>query len=376
MKKIIITLLFAVLVAPIASFAQGCADAGDEDGIKVFGFIQPQYEYQFLGDSTQKFMNGAESESTFNFNRARLGVVGNIPYDFAYYFVAEFSPTHGGPYILDAFVTYKRWAPFVNISMGQFKSPFGLELQTACSGLYTVSRSRVVGELASPFRDMGVLIFGGTGDKLKIGDHENVLKWQLAVTNGTGLNNYDDNSDKDFTGRLVFSPIEGLAVGGSYRFGRQAPIQTGMVDDSRRRWGVELSLEKWNFLLQGEYINGLDQGSSLVGGGCGSTPQIMAGNFEKSGYWGALMYTIKDRFAPIIKYQSYSVHTDIVGVADRTQTEMIVGFNYYFNDWTRFQLNYVMTTDSDIQGESSSTFANDNGFMKNYLVVQAQVKFN
>ena len=205
MKRIIISIALLFFLAPSASFAQGCAEAGDDEGIKVFGFIQPQYEYQFLGDSVQKFMRGMDSESSFYFNRARLGVVGNIPYDFAYYFVAEFSPSHGGPYVLDAFVTYKRWAPYINISMGQFKTPFGLELQTACSGLYTVDRSRVVNELASPFRDIGVLIFGGTGEKKIFGlENKDVFKWQLAVTNGTGQNIYDSNSDKDFTGRLLF----------------------------------------------------------------------------------------------------------------------------------------------------------------------------
>jgi len=369
MKNILMTMVLAFMLTPVASFAQGCADAGDDEGIKVFGFIQPQYEYQFLGDSVQKFMRGMDSESSFYFNRARLGVVGNIPYDFAYYFVAEFSPTHKGPYVLDAFVTYKRWAPYVNISMGQFKTPFGLELQTACNGLYTVDRSRVVNELASPFRDFGVMIFGGTGDKKLFGlENENIFKWQLALTNGTGLNVYDSNSDKDFTGRLVFQPVEGIGIGGSYKYGRYAPIQAGMVDDTRSRWGVELSVNTFNFLLQGEYISGIDKGSSLIGGGCGSTPTIVKGDFNKSGYWAALMYTFNDRFAPIVKYQYYNVHTELQGVEDQTLTEMIFGFNYYFNDWTRFQLNYVITDDSYL--------SNDKGYNKNYLVVQAQIKFN
>jgi hypothetical protein len=369
MKKILVSMALMFLLVPFASYAQGCAEAGDDEGIKVFGYIQPQYEYQFLGDSVQKFMRGMESESTFYFNRARLGVVGNIPYDFAYYFLAEFSPTHGGPYILDAFVTYKRWAPYINISMGQFKAPFGLELQTSCSGLYSVDRSRVVSELASPFRVLGVLVWGGTGEKKIFGlENKDIFKWQLAVTNGTGQNAFDTNSDKDFTGRLVFQPFEGFGIGGSYKFGRQAPIQAGMIDDTRSRWGVELSLEKYNFLLQGEYISGLDKGSSLIGGGCGSTPTIVKGDFDKAGYWAALMYTFKDKFAPIVKYQYYNVHTDIQGVDDQTMTEMIVGFNYYFNDWTRFQLNYVITNDSYL--------SDDKGFNKNYLVVQAQIKFN
>ncbi len=141
-------------------------------------------------------------------------------------------------------------------------------------------------------------------------------------------------------------------------------------------------MEKWNFQLQGEYINGKDIGSSLVGGGCGTPGVPTFGNFDKSGYWGALMYTFKDKFAPIVKYQSYTVSSDVS--ATQTLTEMIFGFNYYFNDWTRFQLNYVMTTDSDLQdpsklglpNEDVPAYSNAKGYMKNYLVVQMQVKFN
>jgi len=369
MKNIIIIGLLAMLFAPQFIIAQGCSEGGTDDGVKVIGYVQSEYQYQFLGDSVQKSMNGLDAPSSFYLNRARLGVTGNIPYDFSYYFLAEFSPSHGGPYILDAFVTYKRWAPYLKISMGQFKSQFGLELTTACSGLYAVNRSRVVNELASPFRDMGIILMGGTGEKKILGmENENIFQWRLAFTNGQGLNSFDGNTSKDFTGRLIFSPIDGIALGGSFRYGKQKPIQVGLVDDTRRRYGFDLSINKYNFLLQGEYINGYDKGSSLVGGGCGSTPTIQKGNFTKDGYWVALMYTFNERLAPIIKYQSYSVTSDVTTLPDQTQQEYIVGLNYYFNDWTRFQVNYVMTKDNLITDTPD--------YAKNYLVIQIQAKFN
>lgn len=367
MKNFILLFAFALLVSPLIINAQGCSDGGDDDGVKVIGFIQPQYEYQFLGDSVQKAMNGLETPSSFYFNRARLGVTGSIPYDFSYYLLAEFSPTHSGPYLLDAFVTYKRFAPYFKISMGQFKSQFGLELTTPCQGLYSVSRSRVVNELASPFRDIGVLLFGGTGDKKFLGlENENIFEWKLGITNGSGMNNYDGNMDKDVTARLIFAPFEGIGIGGSFRYGKQKPIQTGLAEDIRRRWGVDLSIEKGSLLFQGEYINGFDKGSSLVGGGCGTVPTIMKGDFNKEGFWVALMYTFGESFAPIIKYQSYQVLSTVS--AAQYQQEYVVGLNYYFNDWTRFQLNYVITKDNLIDSAPE--------YNKQYLVVQVQAKFN
>lgn len=369
MKKILFILVCLGLLGSYQVKAQGCSDEGGDDGAKIIGYIQPQYEYQFLGDSVQKTMNGLKTPSSYSFNRARLGLTGSVPYDFSYYFLAEFSPSKGGPYILDAFVTYKRWAPYLKISFGQFKMPFGLELQTPCHGLYTVDRSRVVNELASPFRDFGLMLLGSTGDKKIFGlENENIFSWMVSLTNGTGQNLYDDNTDKDITARLVFSPFEGIGIGGSFRYGRQAPISSTMVDDTRMRWGADLSIKKEKFMLQGEYIYGEDKGSSLVGGGCGSTPTIVKGNFVKSGYWGAIQYRSPWSIDPIVKYQSYLVTTDVAGVDDLTQNEMIFGFNYYFNDWTRFQFNYVITNDSSIPDNAYYT--------KNYLVLQAQIKFN
>jgi phosphate-selective porin len=369
MKKILFVLISFVLFSANIN-AQGCSDSGGDDGIKVIGFIQPQYEYQFLGDSVQSIMNGLKTPSSFYFNRARLGVTGNIPYDFAYYFVGEFSPNKGGnPYVLDAFVTYNRWAPYLKISMGQFKMPFGLELSTGCQDLYTVDRSRVVNELASPFRDFGVMALGTSGEKQLFGmTHKDIFKYYVALTNGSGMNMMDNNTDKDITARLIFSPMEGLNFGGSYRYGRQAAISTTMIDDSRMRWGADMSLKKWNLIFQGEYIHGVDKGSSLVGGGCGSVPTIMMGNFVKSGYWAAVQYETKWMLNPIVKYQSFLSTTDILNVDDLTMTEILVGFNYYFNEWTRFQANYVITKDSSIPATSD--------YAKNYLVLQAQVKFN
>jgi len=190
-----------------------------------------------------------------------LGVVGNIPYDFSYYVIAELSPYQGGPYLIDAFATYSRLDPYAKISMGRFKSPFGLELNTPCQSLHTIRRSIVVNTLVYPDRDMGVMING---------KYDKYLKYGLSFTNGTQrgeVGDYDDNTNKAFTGRLVISPFEFLSIGGSYRYGTAAPIVAGEPDDERTRIGGELEFKFDEFLLQAEYIQSEDIGSYTTGGG-------------------------------------------------------------------------------------------------------------
>lgn len=325
MKRLYIAILASILMIPAVSFSQGCMEAKSEDGVNVMGYLQPQWEYnQNKGDATNNFY----------FKRARIGVMGNIPYDFSYYALAEFSPKIGGPYLLDFFITWKRLGPWANISVGQFKQPFGLELSTPCQKLHTVLRSKFVGELASPFRDLGVMISGGYAMEDK--DY-NLLDWRLAITNGTGANAIDNNRNKTITARLVVSPVDFVHIGGSYKTGK---VLTQGNDDKLTRFGADISVEKYNFLLQGEYIGGTDDGFVLSGGGCGEDPTITPaeGELKKNGYAALLLYKTPWNVEPLVKYESFNPNTD----ESDLDNSFTFGFNYFFNEWTRLQANYVM----------------------------------
>ncbi len=360
MIRLSIFLLLVGLVFPATVKAQGCMEPSSDGGVNIIGFIQPQWDLGFYKDENKDRVY----ENSFLFNRARLGVTGQVPYDFSYYAMAEFSPMKGGPYMLDFFVTYHGLGPWANISIGQFKQPFGLELSTPCHALHTIDRTRVVNELASPFRDMGVMVYGGTDTLFGVKD---MFKWQFAVVNGTGMNVWDNNQSKDYMGRLLFSPFDFVTLGGSYRFGKQLnPDTTIEKADERMRWGVEASINKYNFLLQGEYIVGSDKGSKWVGGGCGEDPTLEVGDFKSSGYWAMILYDTPWRFQPLVKYQSYDPDTE----KDYNKlSAWTFGINYFFNDWTRLQINYVYNIE-----ESSSTDINQyHEYANDMLMVQVQV---
>ncbi|MCF7918399.1 MAG: OprO/OprP family phosphate-selective porin [Candidatus Cloacimonetes bacterium] len=250
MKYRILFLMFLFTIASLV-YGQGCMSASSDEGVNVVGYLQAQYEYQF-GEN--------EDTNTFTFNRARMGLVGNIPYDFSYYIMFEFSPNkEGAPYLLDGFITYSRFSPYVSLSLGQFKSPFSLELNTPCQGLYTVKRSEVVNVLASPDRDRGIMFTGNYND---------LVKYSFAFMNGTGRESLDDNENKTFAGRVVVSPIEYVNLGVSYKTGTSlSPDPTIEEEDEKTRTAFDLELTYNDFLFQGEYIVAEDIGSHLKGGG-------------------------------------------------------------------------------------------------------------
>ena len=349
---------------PQWALAQGCIDASSDEGVQVVGYLQPEFRYDFYG--TDALTGENLDENSFYFNRMRLGVVGNIPYDFSYYAMTEFSPELGGPFILDAYISYNRLGPWAKISVGQFKNPFGLELSTPCHKLHTIDRSAVVSNLAGPFRDFGVMVSGGTDTLSLFGSTtKNLFGYQFALLNGNGKNIQDDNSFKDIVGRLTFHPLEFITLGASYRFGKHPAIDpTATEEDERERLGFEIELNYKNFLVQGEYIQGSDIGSYTTGGGCGDPIEVHEGSVDREGYFVQAMYMTPWNIQPVIKYEYYEPNKDADVIQDQFST-ITYGLNIFPNEWTRLQINYLYNVE-----ESGLVEYNNDA-----LVVQAQVVF-
>ncbi len=364
MKKLTVILmsLFFILIYSVA-FAQGCDDDGDEGTDdsgkpKLFGFIQPQYEFHFNDDKNTPDLN--ENTNTFKFKRARLGVKGNIPYDFKYYVVLENSAFVGGgyPYLLDAFVSYTRYK-WAKVSMGSFKQPFGMEINTPCNGLHTINRANVSDQIVSPQRDMGIMLLGG--------DNKTLIKYAIALMNGNGIGSLtnthgDNNRKKDVIGRVTLKPLDFLRVGGSFRYG--FPDKDTI---NRTSYAGELEFKYKDFTVQAEYI--ADQGGiGASGGGCGADPVLMGE--KRGGAFVQAMYMTNFNLQPIVKYEFFDPDTENKienTVIDKLST-ITIGVNYFFNDNTRLQLNYLMNSELGV-GDNYVEVAND------AFLMQVQIKF-
>lgn len=339
LNKITLTITTAMFLVALASniSAQGCMSGGDEGG-GVKGFIQPQFNYS-LAD------NADDNTATFTFNRARLGVLGSIPYDIEYYFFAEISPFKNPSntvHLLDGFVSYTRFAKWAKISMGQFKTPFSREQNTACSSLYTIDRSTVVNQLAGPQRDLGIMVTGGHDSLL--------LSYSFGLFNGTGINELDNNNNKEVVGRVVFNALDFLKVGGSFRMGKTNPTNAEEKLNDIYRYGGELLFTMNNFRLQAEYIMGQDKLYSAskipIYGGCGGIigyDTKEAGTYKKGGYLAMASYMTPWNLEPVVKYDNYDVDFDL---NDDQTNNLTIGLNYFVNDYSRVQINYVNVMDS------------------------------
>ena len=348
MKRSLILVPLILLITGMLSltFAQGCASPGDEEGVVVFGYFQPQYDYRFTDPR----------ENTFRFNRMRLGVMGNIPYDFSYYALLEASPfvnNTGKIFLIDAFVTYSR-SQYLKVSMGSFKKPFGQELSMPCSGLFTIERSKFVNELTGPDnRDFGLMVLGGSDTTF--------FEYKVALMNGTGPGLLDDNNFKDLYGRFIFRPFKSLGIGLNALYGQDPSTQEGAEEDKRMRLGVDLKYGIGPVKLYSEYIYAEDKGSYTTGGGCDGTPiEVHQGSVARNGFYLMGTYNINYKLQPVIKYEQYDNDPDTSGSNFQTIT---YGVNFYPNDWTRLQINYLYRAEDPIETRNDC------------LLVQVQVKF-
>ncbi len=72
------------------------------------------------------------------------------------------------------------------------------------------------------------------------------------------------------------------------------------------------------------------------------------------------MYMTDLGLQPVIKYESFDPNTD---ADDDVENIITFGVNYFFNDWTRLQLNYLY------KSEQGNEIVNDE------FLMQLQVKF-
>lgn len=345
-NKIFYSLVIALVCFSNNVVSQGCegdlpgsgSDSLNANKPVLFGYLQTQYEHTFSDPN----------ESTFNFKRARIGVRGRAFEDFTYYFMLETSPfigSSGDAYIMDAFITYDKYN-WAKISLGSYKQPFGLEVNTACHSLTTIDRSIVSDQLVAPQRDFGIGLFGG--------NKYTKLNYALALMNGRGLGVVDNNTKKDIVGRATYKITDFLTMGGSFRYG-----YPNNEDDTRTTFGAEMALKLNDFKLQGEYIYDEGDYNRAAGGGCGATP-VELGE-KRDGAYIMASYDTEWNLQPVLKYEYFDPNIDVKEIG--YQEMMTVGVNYFINDKIRLQVNYQAHIETHINIDNDM------------FIAQMQVKF-
>lgn len=309
--------------------AEAASDASPEpppDRLAVGknGFFQPGLLAQgwFQLDRSE----GATS-STFRLRRAELSVEGEIIPDTVGYKVMidpakvrEFrevtipgptgdvtirQPTSAISVLQDFFITFEStWA---DVSIGQFKIPVSWEGYNSSSKLILPERS-FVSDAYGDARDLGVRIT------------KKFPRWgySAGVFNGNGLNQLDNNNQKDVALRLELYPVKGMTIAGV----TYDSIGDRDQDGTKDRWEGDFRYERGPFLVQAEYIRARD-----VAGGSAITGH---------GAYGAFAYTLEPKvlggtIQPVVRIGFLDPDTsqDVPADGDDELVQYDAGVNYY-----------------------------------------------
>ncbi len=299
-KSVVVLIMLSIFVLV------GISVAGEEDverqeypSLRWNGYIQGRYT---LTD---------EGTHEFSIKRARLGLKGKILENMNYYLQIDGVKS---PILMDAQVEWG-FIPEAKLAFGQFKIPFSLENLTSSSSLDNVNRSHTVEELC-PGQDIGA---SGRDIGMTVSGKFSWVEYSVGIFNGSGINRRDTNEKKDIVGRLVFRPVDSLALGVSQYLGDQRALAADPHVD-RDRTGVDVLFSRGPAFVKGEYIFARDDLARR------------AGWYVRGGY-----FFIPEKLQAVINYDSYDSDLDL---DDNLIKVITLGLNWYFSGKTKLQINY------------------------------------
>lgn len=208
--------------------------------------------------------NSIQGNDGFILRRARPIFSGTVFRDFDFLFVPDFAGS--SPQIFDAYLNY-RYAPWLQVRAGKFKTPVGLE-QLQNDAFLSFNERALPTDLV-PNRDIGFQLWGDVAD--------GTLSYAAGVFNGVGDGRNSSNSDfedhREFAGRLFLQPFKtttlaplqglGFGVGGSWgnTFSNANGLPSALLTDGQQQFftytnGVAANGTHWRLSPQGYYYWG------------------------------------------------------------------------------------------------------------------------
>ena len=280
-------------------------------------------------------------DNTFYIKRARIALAGELYQSkrfgkFEYKVQAELA---GSPKLMDYFI---KWTvrDEIGFQFGQFKNPLTVEnSEYAPLKLEMIDYSLVVQRFArmstsdligisSGGRDMGFQFYGNW---FRMSDGHALVRYNVGLFNGCGINKSDDDRCKNFMARVMIFPLKDLSIAGSYerRIGHMDEVPIYHDYDYRilDRYGVAVTYDSKIGWLRTEYMAGHTNGWRAEGA------YITAG------------YRITPTFNVGARYDYFTTNSRIAGYE---QQYITVGTSWHPFPRLRLQLNYMRKKEPDL----------------------------
>ena len=352
--------------------------AASELKLTLGGFLQTQVEAGDVFAFEGRFASGSgEVKDRFRIRRARINVTGDYAKQFDFKLEGEFTQSDttltvrdaGGRTLASSSTRtsfgatdlFANWhaVPEMNVKVGQYKAPFGLEQLTSDTKLSTPERSLVTTAL-TPERQIGVMLWGKPLANLWP-EQKDLLSYSVGVFNGTGRNiTVNDNNEFMYVGRVEVQALRskilnqdaslkfganglssrddaGNTISGALRANSDGSISSFNLPSAAERtaYGVDAAFKLGQFDLAAEYISERI-GTRTVGG----VAPLFTG-FRADGYYVQPSYfVIPKKLQLVAKWESFNPGQ----FADDDIHSVTAGVNYYLKgDDIKLLANYIHT---------------------------------
>ncbi len=366
--------------------------------VNLWGFVQPTYFMS--GDKTDSSDNFRKDD--FNIRRARIGIRGVVPNteEKVNYFVLTEWGRNGiteNPKgsqsdlaaLTDASVTLN-YIPGARLRVGQFKIPIGIDGLQAIHVHQYIEFSDVYDQLmlerygkdrsVGAYRDIGLQVF----DWRTFGDNNDLeFSYSFMVANGNGINSQDNDSKKDFIGKItlakVFDGSKGprrkeVQVGIWFMSGRRTGFvfdkgSNGSISEQHRdRYGIDFIFNKdlgskGSFRTIAEVVwgSGWVYAPKFLGGAVPASRRYFTNNtsvgghgvphanLDAMGWYVDMGYKLpfarlKKRLELDLRYSYYDPDNGNDLTTNVSQKKVTYGMQYFFHPRARVTLNYTRRT--------------------------------
>jgi hypothetical protein len=387
-KKIVVLLAAGLpLSAQAANWLQVQGNEPPDSGLfKPFGFLQPTYT-NIDADPIQGLLGAAapfngqitvpnrvgpelEDDDEMQFNRARIGVRGNIlPGKINYFALLEAGKnaitSQRDVMLTDASVTFN-YIPGARIRAGLFKVPTSEEalvavhtsfpyvyFTNAATNLLVENQVKSTGAVSTTGASNGAVVSSGSGFRdwgIQVYDWFNKGPWEfsyaLMLSNGNETEEFSDNDgNKDITGRLQASYVFGNSKGPNredasfWIWHQNGEREFGGRDFDRIREGVGARYQKGPWRATAEYLHG--DGMIVAGPNppFPGQPTQIGVNEEADGWYVEGGWRFHKDWEIDLRYDVFNRMTETAAL-EREFTTTTLGANWYFYKNTRLTFNY------------------------------------
>ena len=372
---------------------------------------------QFRYDDTFNQPSKAASPASFSIPFFSLSFAGNLRKDYVEgknvdYTLGIQTTGTAAISITDAYLSYQilnsldSTTPHLAIIAGQQKKNFGNEATATEAFLPAIKLAQFASNLNLSPRDIGLVLAGDLYPAVDFSHNYRVplVQYWAGLINGNGPNTVDNNSDKDLFGRIQFNaPVDydhvlrGLSLGFSGYGGKEtvsatttstatftnlgspsttSTVTTGTATSTYKntiqRFGADLAYVNTPFGFTLEYVRARDPigTNGTVVNNVPKTPASFK-EVDEEAYTITLFYNFGEQFLnsakqqdryddyypltyqPFVRYDHWTPNTALGATYTNIST---LGFNWFFGQTTKLQLNYNYT---DKRVEAVKSFSNE-----------------